>query len=46
MLLLRYGLAPGTGGGRPLGVTEDGLWEVTDGYPGTDWKMPPPAGGR
>ena len=38
-MVLRYGLAPGSEG-RPLGVTENGLWKVYDGYPGEKWVSP------
>lgn len=37
VLFLRYRLLPGAAHGRPLAVTEGGLWEIEDGYPGADW---------
>jgi esterase/lipase superfamily enzyme len=41
VLLMRYQLAPGAENGRPLGVTDLGLWEVHHGYPGPGWTPPP-----
>ncbi|MHC4940381.1 MAG: alpha/beta hydrolase [Planctomycetota bacterium] len=40
ILFLRYQLAPGGEHGRPLGVSDLGIWVVDDGYPGADWKPP------
>ena len=40
MLLLRYQLLPGAEYGRPLGVTDVGLWVVDDDYPGPAWTLP------
>lgn len=40
MLLLRFGLAPGAEHGRPLGVSDLGLWEIDDSYPGEEWTPP------
>jgi esterase/lipase superfamily enzyme len=40
MLLLRYQLLPGAEYGRPLGVSDDGLWVVGDDYPGSTWALP------
>lgn len=34
ILLLRYGLQPGTEHGRPLEVSESGFWILDDDYPG------------
>ncbi|MHC4553079.1 MAG: alpha/beta hydrolase [Planctomycetota bacterium] len=39
-LMMRYQLWPGSEHGRPLQITEQGIWLIEDGYPGTDWKMP------
>lgn len=44
VLLMRYGLAPGEQHGRPLGVSDAGLWAVDDEYPGTDWSPSATAG--
>lgn len=40
ILLMRYRLPPGAEHGRPLGVSDTGLWAVDDDYPGTAW-IPP-----
>jgi esterase/lipase superfamily enzyme len=40
VLLLRYQFLPGAEYGRPLGVTDVGLWVVDDDYPGSSWTMP------
>lgn len=40
VLLLRYQLLPGAEYGRPLGVSDEGLWVVDDEYPGKDWQPP------
>lgn len=40
VLLMRYQLLPGAKHGRPLGVSDDGLWLVHDDYPGSTWTMP------
>ena len=40
ILLMRYGLPPGAQFGRPLGVSDTGLWSITDSYPGPDWTLP------
>ena len=40
VLLLRYQLLPGAEYGRPLGVTDVGLWIVDDDYPGSTWTLP------
>lgn len=40
MLLLRFGLLPGAEHGRPLDVSDTGVWVVDDDYPGEDW-IPP-----
>lgn len=34
VLYLRYGLPPGGDTGRPLGVSDSGLWIIDDDYPG------------
>lgn len=36
-LLMRYQLWPGAAYGRPLHTTEQGVWMIEDGYPGSDW---------
>ena len=46
MLLMRYALPPGAEYGRPLEVSEAGLWVVHDGYPGPDWTPPETEGNR
>jgi hypothetical protein len=40
VLLMRYQLLPGAEHGRPLGVSDVGLWLVDDDYPGSTWTMP------
>ena len=40
VLLLRYQLLPGAAHGRPLGVSDIGLWIVHDDYPGSTWTLP------
>lgn len=40
ILLMRYHLPPGADYGRPLGVSDTGLWMVDDDYPGADWSLP------
>ncbi len=40
VLLLRYQLLPGAEHGRPLGVSDVGLWVVHDDYPGSGWTLP------
>ena len=40
ILLMRYRLPPGADHGRPLGVSDTGLWMVDDDYPGTAWALP------
>ncbi len=40
VLLMRYGLPPGAANGRPLGVSDTGLWLVDDKYPGATWTLP------
>ncbi|MEE8154092.1 MAG: alpha/beta hydrolase [Phycisphaerales bacterium] len=40
VLLLRYQFLPGAEYGRPLGVTDVGLWVVDDDYPGSSWTLP------
>ncbi len=37
VLLMRYDLGPGEENGRPFRITDTGLWEIWDGYPGEDW---------
>ncbi len=44
ILLMRYRLPPGADHGRPLGVSDTGLWMVDDRYPGSGWA--PPEGSR
>jgi esterase/lipase superfamily enzyme len=39
-LVVRYQLAPGAEHGRPLSVSEAGLWEIQDSYPGPTWELP------
>ncbi len=43
ILLMRYGLPPGADHGRPLGVSDVGLWMISESYPGSDWRPPFPA---
>ena len=40
ILLMRYCLPPGTAHGRPLGVSDKGLWIIDDEYPGPAWALP------
>lgn len=40
MLFLRYNLPPGGDRGRPLAVTDSGFWQIENGYPGPNWKLP------
>lgn len=40
VLLMRYQLPPGAEYGRPLGVSDDGLWIIGDDYPGPTWTLP------
>ncbi len=40
VLVMRYQLLAGTEHGRPLGVSDDGLWLVHDDYPGSTWTLP------
>ncbi len=40
VLLMRYQLLPGAEHGRPLGVSDVGLWIVHDDYPGSTWTLP------
>ncbi len=40
ILLMRYSLPPGADHGRPLGVSDTGLWMVDDQYPGSEWAPP------
>jgi esterase/lipase superfamily enzyme len=40
VLLMRYQLPPGAEHGRPLGISDDGLWVVGDDYPGSTWTLP------
>jgi esterase/lipase superfamily enzyme len=40
VLLMRYQLLPGAEHGRPLGVSDEGLWLVDDDYPGSTWTLP------
>jgi esterase/lipase superfamily enzyme len=39
-LLLRYQLPPGAEHGRPLEVSDLGLWIIRDDYPGAAWRPP------
>ena len=40
VLLMRYQLPPGADHGRPLGISDVGLWVVDDDYPGATWTLP------
>ena len=40
VLLMRYQLVPGAEHGRPLGVSDVGLWAIGDDYPGSTWTLP------
>lgn len=37
VLLMRFRVPPGERFGRPLGVSESGMWIVDDEYPGAEW---------
>ena len=39
-LLMRYQLPPGADDGRPLKISEDGLWLINSDYPGLQWAPP------
>lgn len=39
-LLLRYQLWPGADHGRPLQTTKQGVWAISDDYPGSEWNLP------
>ena len=45
-MALRFGAAPGAEHGRPLEISKEGLWYVSDDYPGKDWTPPDLAGAR
>jgi hypothetical protein len=40
VLLMRYQLLPGTDHGRPLDLSDFGLWLIGDDYPGSNWILP------
>lgn len=40
ILLMRYHLPPGAEHGRPLGVSDAGLWMIDSQYPGPAWMLP------
>lgn len=45
VLLLRYQSRPGAEHGRPLSVTDSGMWIINDDYPGSNWSPPDTARG-
>jgi esterase/lipase superfamily enzyme len=46
VLLMRYQLLPGAENGRPLAVSDNGLWMIGEDYPGSSWALPASARGR